>query len=134
VLVLMFIGASPAGTGGGLKTTTLYELGRGARAALLGRSPGRILGIALVWLCAYTIIILVTMAILLALESALAGDRALFIAVSAAANVGLSADPISITGNGLYALAATMLLGRVLPWVVLWWAALTTPEADIAVG
>jgi trk system potassium uptake protein TrkH len=134
VLVLMFIGASPAGTGGGLKTTTLYELGRGARATLLGRAPGRILGVALVWLCVYTTIILVTMAILLMLETALPGDRALFIAVSAAANVGLSADPVSITGNGLYTLATTMLLGRVLPWIVLWWAALTTPEADIAVG
>jgi trk system potassium uptake protein TrkH len=134
VLVLMFIGASPAGTGGGLKTTTLYELGRGARATLFGRSPGRILGVALVWLFAYTIIIFLTMTLLLMLESALAGDRALFIAVSAAANVGLSPDPVSITGNGLYTLATTMLLGRVLPWAVLWWAALTTPEADIAVG
>ena len=134
VIVLMFIGASPASTGGGLKTTTLYELGRGARVALDGRAPGRIMGVAIAWTLLYTAMIVVTMTLLLRTQAALPGDRALFLTVSAAANVGLTPDPISITGEGLYTLCGAMFFGRFVPWIILWWSALTTQEADIAVG
>jgi trk system potassium uptake protein TrkH len=134
VIVLMFIGASTAGTGGGLKVTTLFELGRGARQSLALRTPPRTLGIALAWLGIYVLLIIVTMTLLLRSEGALPGDRALFIATSAASNTGLSLDPIAITGTGLNTLSAVMLIARVLPWLILWWAALTTREADVAVG
>ena len=57
VLALMAVGASPAGTAGGLKTTTLWQLARGARAALAGRPPGRLFGIAAAWVAAYALVV-----------------------------------------------------------------------------
>ena len=39
-----------------------------------------------------------------------------------------------ITRDNAYALCVTMLLGRLLPIVILWWMALTTDDADVAVG
>lgn len=134
VVLLMFVGASPAGTAGGLKSTTLFELCRGAWLALRGRAAGKIFGIAAVWTAVYLLVIITAMAMLLQFESSLPGDRGLFIAVSAAANVGLSLDPVSVTGDGMVLLSVVMLLGRMLPWAVLWWSALATRDAEIAVG
>lgn len=134
VVMLMFIGAGSAGTAGGLKVTTLTELTRGGFRLLRGQLPGRMLGVALAWFATFATLNIVTMTMLLRTEVALPGDRSLFISVSAASNAGLSIDPISITGDGLILLSITMLLGRTLPWVVLWCAALWVREADVAVG
>jgi trk system potassium uptake protein TrkH len=134
VLILMPIGASPAGTGGGLKTTTLVALARGARAALGGRPVARVLGIAMVWCGAYLVVVLITGLRLLTTEPQLPADQILFIATSAVGNVGISNAPISITGNGLYALSIGMMLGRILPLVILWWTALGARDTDLAVG
>jgi Trk-type K+ transport system membrane component len=58
----------------------------------------------------------------------------LFLAVSAASNVGLAHEPVSMAGPGLVILSAAMLLGRVLPIAILWWQAATSREADVPVG
>ena len=64
----------------------------------------------------------------------LPADRSLFLAVSAVSNVGLSHDPIGITGPGLYVLSTLMLAGRVAPLLVLWWMVKVAPDAEVAVG
>jgi Trk-type K+ transport system membrane component len=61
-------------------------------------------------------------------------DRVLFTTISAAANAGLSHDPLSVTASNAWTLATTRLLGRLLPICVLWWMALTTRDADVVVG
>jgi hypothetical protein len=61
-------------------------------------------------------------------------DRLLLLAVSAASNAGLSHDRVAIVGPGLAALSATMLLGRLLPWGLLWWLAAAAPDENVAIG
>ena len=134
VMLLMIVGASPAGTGGGLKTTTLYELVRGSYRSLRARPVWRVFGFAMVWLGTYALLVLITTMVLVSTEPQLAADQVLFTSISAVSNVGLSYAPISITGDGLYTLSISMMLGRVVPLVILWWAALTTRDADVAVG
>ncbi len=61
-------------------------------------------------------------------------DQLLFLSVSAASNVGLSHDTLSLVLAPLYTLCLVMFLGRIGPVLVLWWMAETTPDADLAVG
>jgi hypothetical protein len=61
-------------------------------------------------------------------------DRLLFIAVSAASNCGLAHDRVGIVGSGMYVLSLTMLLGRILPIVILWWVVRHADETDVAIG
>lgn len=134
IVVLMMIGGNPGGTAAGLKPTTLLELLRGVRAAVRGERVRRAFGIAAAWTIAYLALVLVGFLLLLWRVPDLLPDRLLFLTFSAASNVGLAHDPVSITGPGLYTLSAIMLLGRLAPLVVLWWMARTTHDADIAVG
>ena len=134
VMLLMAVGASPAGTGGGLKTTTVYELARGAYRSLGARPVSRIFGFAMVWLGTYALLVLATTTVLVSTEPQLGADQILFTAISAASNVGISYAPISITGDGLYMLSISMMLGRLLPLAILWWAAMTVRDADVAIG
>ena len=134
VMVLMLIGANPAGTGGGVKATTVAQLVTGIRAALRGERVTRTFGAAAVWLGAYLGIVFGGMLLLLWRVPDLSGDRLLFLTVSAASNIGLAHDPVSITGPGLYTLCAVMLAGRVAPVFVLWWMARTTADAEVAVA
>jgi trk system potassium uptake protein TrkH len=133
-LLLMLVGASPGGTGGGLKGTTVFELFRGVGCALRGWAASRMFGIAAMWLAAYLLLILGTTMYLSATEPQIPSDQILFIATSAVTNTGMSFGPISIAGQGLYTLAGAMWLGRILPLAVLWWAALTTRDGDVAVA
>ena len=61
-------------------------------------------------------------------------DRLMFLATSAASNVGLSHNPVAVVGSGSIVLTITMFLGRLLPLGILWWTAMTVRDADIAVG
>ena len=61
-------------------------------------------------------------------------DRLFFDAVSAASNVGLAHEPLTLGRGGSYVLAASMLAGRFAPLMVLWWMADTTKGAEMAVG
>lgn len=134
LMLLMLVGASPAGTASGVKTTTLWQLCRGIRGMLRGSPVPRIVGIAAVWLFGFALMLIVGILLLASLEPQLSPDRLLFLACSAVGNVGLSHDPVSTTGPGLLVLSALMLAGRLAPLAVLWWIAETTGGVDVVVG
>jgi trk system potassium uptake protein TrkH len=134
LILLMMIGGNPGGTAAGLKATTVVELFHGVRAALRGRRVRRAFGVAAAWAMIYLGIVLVGFLLLIWQAPDLTADRSLFLAVSAASNVGLSHDPIAITGPGLYVLSAIMLAGRIAPLLVLWWMVKVSPDAEVAVG
>jgi trk system potassium uptake protein TrkH len=138
LVVLMIVGGSPGGTAGGLKTTTVWRLFGGVRDSLAGRYVTRSFGVAACWAALYFTIALAGFLLLLASEPDLPADRLLFLAFSAASNVGLSHDAVSITGNGLYTLSGMMLAGRLAPLLVLGWLASSAghdvEDAPVAVG
>jgi len=134
VLILMGIGASTGGTGGGIKSNTLAVLIGGLRQIWRGVLPQRVVAIAAWWLVGYVMIAGGCMLGLLTVTNVLPPDRLLFLSVSAASNVGICYDPVSITGQGLWVLSATMLLGRVTPLAVLWWVWRAAPAQELAVG
>jgi Trk-type K+ transport system membrane component len=86
-----------------------------------------------VWLAVYFALVFAGLLLLLWRAADMAADRLLFLTVSAASNVGLAHDPVSIVGPGLYTLCALMLAGRVAPVFVLWWMA-RSADADVAVA
>ena len=130
----MVIGANPASTGGGVKTTTFVEIVRGIGNALAGRPVSRAFGIAAIWLAGYCAIVILGFICLLWQAPDLPSDRLLFLSISAASNVGLSHDSLSMVLSGLVTLSLVMLLGRIAPMLVLWWMAETTNDSEIAVG
>jgi trk system potassium uptake protein TrkH len=133
-LLFMAVGASSAGTGGGIKTTTLAVLLAGLWRTYRRQQPGRLFAIAAIWLGIYCLVAFLCLLALLVTQPQLAPDRLLFMSISALSNVGLSKDPISLTGPALYILSITMLLGRLLPLAILWWTAKTVPDADLLVA
>jgi trk system potassium uptake protein TrkH len=134
LIALMMIGASPAGTGSGLKTTTIAELFRGIRRLLDAQPVGRSMGIAVTWVGSYLAMLLGAVILLSHVNPVLSTDHALFSAVSALSNVGFSLSEIPDRKNVLFAYCAIMLLGRMVPLMILWWMAETTTDADLAVG
>jgi trk system potassium uptake protein TrkH len=134
LILLMIVGGNPAGTAGGLKATTVVELVKGVRAALRGRRVRRSFGVAAAWAIVYLGIVLLGFLLLVWRVPDVTVDRALFLAVSAVSNVGLSHDPIAVTGTGLYVLSALMLAGRIAPLLVLWWMVRVAPDSELAVG
>jgi trk system potassium uptake protein TrkH len=134
IIALMIVGTSPAGTGGGLKTTTLAELFRGARRLLRGQSAGRSLGIALAWLGIYLLMLAGAAILLSHVDFAAGADTIFFNSASALGNVGFCAAELPDESRLMYAYSAIMLLGRMAPLLVLWWMADTTKNADAAIG
>jgi Trk-type K+ transport system membrane component len=61
-------------------------------------------------------------------------DQLLFLSVSATSNVGLSHDALSLVTWPLGTLSILMLLGRAVPFLVLWWMAETTDGAETLVA
>lgn len=126
-MMFMFVGASPGGTGGGVKVTTFAVLFATLRAELRGaeeaslfdrRLPAgtvrRAISVAFVSVVVLTLVIL----LLLILET---GDalRIAFEAVSAFATVGLSANLTpGLSSPGKLIIILTMLVGRVGPLTV----------------
>lgn len=130
IIILMFIGASPGGTGGGIKITTFGIMIASVMATLRGkyqvnmynrRIPGEIIRKSFVLtLVSLSLVILVTTGLVIVEK----GDflRILFEVVSAFGTVGLSAVPagtISLAGYfsdlGKLLLVVTMYFGRVGP-------------------
>lgn len=120
--LLMMFGASPAGTGGGLKSTTLATmLGliictlRGSREVnLFGHPlPSERIQIASATVMFYLLTLLVSIFILLLLETAPFQVLA-FEAISALGTVGLSAGATGVLGtSGKLVIIALMFIGRV---------------------
>ena len=102
LMTLMFIGASPGGTGGGVKTTTVVALMAATRSTLRGREevvirnrqiPDKVV-LRAVSITVASLLFVLAMALLLALSSNLKGDEPftflelLFTCISAFATVG----------------------------------------------
>ena len=106
----------------------------GTRRCLRGQPAGRTCGIALCWVGIYLALALLGIVTLLAYEPQMAADRVVFLSFSALSNVGLAPDALSVAGPGSYVLSALMLAGRMVPWLILWWMADTTTDAELAIG
>lgn len=130
LMILMAVGGVSGAAAGGIKLTSLWKIVAGTRNAMRGGAPGRVFGIALAWLGLYGLLVLVTVLCLLGTEPGQPGDRLLFLAVSAASNVGLAQNPVSIVKEGMFVLSVAMLLGRVLPLAVLWWVVEWATDGD----
>jgi len=148
-MLLMFIGASPGGTGGGIKTTTAVVLlaaipaiaARRAEVEVLNRriplsTVFRSTAIAVVGL----IVVIVTTGLLLATHDA-PFESLLFEGFSAFGTVGLSLGATaSLDGFGKLVIAAAMLAGRIGPLTLALLlgrtraARLSYPQARIMVG
>jgi trk system potassium uptake protein TrkH len=134
ILCMMIVGAAPGGAAGGVKFTTLFNLTRGIHRSIRGQAAGHTFAIAAVWAAGYGLLILTVLLILLGIHPEMPADHLLFVCVSAVGTVGLSQNPITITGGGLIVLSIAMLVGRLAPLLVLWWCA-AEPEPDaVAVG
>ncbi len=123
-LLLMFIGGSPVGTAGGIKTVTLTVLIAAALATIRNRDEvvicrrsitGQAIRKALAVAGMAALIVLVSTGLLAAVTDAPLVDL-LFEAVSATATVGLTRDltPL-LNGWGKLIIIATMYLGRIGP-------------------
>ncbi|MGD0461483.1 MAG: hypothetical protein ABSB74_03240 [Tepidisphaeraceae bacterium] len=134
LVVLMLIGASPAGTGSGLKTTTVVELARGARKLLRGETVGKSFAIAVVWLGTYLGLLLGAVLLLSHVSGNDPADNILFNAVSGMSNVGFSATAVASQKSVMFAYCAIILVARMAPLMVLWWMAETTADAELAIG
>ena len=123
VFFLMIIGASPAGTGGGLKTTAFAALVGLVRSTLKGRNRIRFfkrevplvkLQAATAGLAFYCTLLFVAMFLLLMTETGAAFEVVMFEAISAMGTVGLS---MGLTGDlseiGKLVIIVLMTAGRV---------------------
>ncbi len=124
--VFMFIGASPASTGGGIKTTTVLVLIMTVVSYLRSKNDVELLGHKIDKLAVYrtlTVTMLSLLAVILCfsvlyftLPEDVSGVDCLFEAVSAFSTAGLSAGPTAIAGvPGRILLMITMYIGRVGP-------------------
>ena len=122
---LMFIGASPSGTGGGIKTTTFRILINCTRSVLQGKEevivyrrkipvPLLLKAVAVVFGSAMTVILATILISFVELESQLNLIQILFEVISAFATVGLSMGiTASLSPLSLVILVLTMYTGRV---------------------
>lgn len=124
---LMFIGASPGSTGGGIKTTTLFALLLSAKCATTGdkkqafrrKIPEEVFDKASTLLFLALGVVFVTTLLLSVFEPRLSLSQALFEAVSAFATVGLSTGitpTLSVPGRII--IIITMFIGRIGPVTV----------------
>ena len=151
IIALMFVGASPGSTGGGIKTTTLRILLSCTGMVLQGKEevliyrrqipPSRVLK-AIAVVMGSGLLVLSTTTIVSLSNPKLSFLDVLFEAVSAFATVGLSTGiTADLSDLGKYAIITTMYLGRV--GILLFMAALLGdpqptaiqyPEEDLLVG
>ena len=94
LIVLMMIGAGPAGTASGLKSTTPVELARGTCRLLSGQPAGRAFAVAFVWLAVYLGLALAAVMLLAYVSGNDPADSVLFNAISALSNVGFTISPM----------------------------------------
>ena len=149
ITILMFIGASPGSTGGGIKTTTFYVLLRSIWASSTGdhptafkrKLPRDIIGRAsLITLLALGLVLVVTF-LLCVLEPKTSFLALLFETVSAFGTVGLSTGITpDLTSLSKFFLVVTMYIGRLGPlsvaclWAVKVPSEISYAEESLAIG
>jgi Trk-type K+ transport system membrane component len=135
ILIVMLIGAGPAGTGGGIKITSVHLLFCNCFRLLRGKNAGPVFGFTLFWIMIYLAAVFGTTLMLVIAMPQMTADRLMFLAVSAVGNVGTSQSPLTLNANGLYALSLGMAFGRIAPLVLLIIAAKrvrSSTEAELA--
>ncbi len=122
IILLMWIGASPASTGGGIKTTTFAVALLNLRSIITGRERVEVFGKQIpahVTTKAFSTILLSLLYLVAALFALLITEQhpfelLLFEVVSAMSTVGLSAGITGqLTTEGKYIIIATMIVGRI---------------------
>ena len=103
VLLVLLVGTGTAGAAGNMGLGWLATLDRRRR------------GPAVNALLAQSMLLSGTLLVLARVDPTLPALRRLLLVVSASMNVGLSHEPVSITGPGLIAVAVCVLLGKLLP-------------------
>ena len=140
MMVLMFVGASPGSTGGGMKTTTVFVAFAALRSASTNhppeafrrRIPEEAQHKAFVVLSLGLIVVIAVSTLLCILEPALGMADILFETVSAVATVGLSTGITPGLGNAArVVLVLTMYIGRLGPLTI---ASLWVREPDTGVS
>jgi trk system potassium uptake protein TrkH len=153
VIVLMFIGASPGSTGGGIKTTTLAVLARFLTARLTSRQPqhlfdrsvpmSSVLNAFQILGAALGLVVLATGALALTEEGLARFLDYAFEATSAFGTVGLSTGITpKLSTTGKLVLVAVMFLGRTGPLLLVIVAARSAeevpayryPEEEVMIG
>lgn len=139
IMALMFVGASPGSTGGGIKTTTLFVIWKELisvafnrhRSAFKRTIPENVAGKAMVVVFLAILCIFVSTTLIVIFEPNIALDRILFEVVSAFATVGLSTGITPhLTDASKLVLIFTMFIGRVGPLTLLTlWSGQTLPRA-----
>jgi len=124
-VILMFIGASPGGTGGGIKTTTFIVLTATVFSVMRGQEDTTILKRrvdkftvyrALAIVTGALFVVFVTTGIILTADPDINGIDALFEATSGFGTVGLTAGVTStLSAISKFAVSCTMFVGRVGP-------------------
>lgn len=149
MMVLMFIGASPGSTGGGVKTTTFFVLFKGIESAATNKRerafryslPKDAFRKAAVIVTLALSLVIVSTYLLILMDPQVAFIDALFEMVSAFATVGLSTGitPTLSAGSKILSICI-MYTGRLGPLTVasLWYFTngdrVNFPEGDIAIG
>lgn len=127
LMALMFIGASPGSTGGGMKTTTLGTLWLSIKSFLQGRSRMNVFnreipsGSVMKAFSTFSLFVVIMLADLLILSSIEKASyiQVLFEIVSALGNTGLSMGiTANLTSLGKLVLIITMFIGRVGPLTI----------------
>lgn len=124
-VILMFIGASPAGTGGGIKTTTFIVLAATVFSTMRGVEQTTLLKRRIDQSTVYRaisiffgalVLVLVTTGIILTADPNVSGIDALFEAASGFGTVGLTAGVTqTLSDISKFAVTCTMFVGRVGP-------------------
>lgn len=128
VMILMFIGASPGSTGGGIKTTTFAVLVHGVYSVIKGkhdveighrRLPQGDFGRAVTMISLAGALVIAVTTLLLITQPELGLMELLFETVSAFGTVGLSLGiTAELNGIGRFLVILTMFIGRVGPMTV----------------
>jgi trk system potassium uptake protein TrkH len=151
ICLLMFIGASPGSTGGGIKTTTAATTFAYLRSYVMGRKrtemkyrslPEKTVEKAFLLIILALVLVVVIQFLLLIFEPNLRFFSLLFEVISAFGTVGLSLGITSALGSAAkILLMITMFIGRIGPMTLLLAlsrdesrAIITYPEEDVMIG
>lgn len=123
IMIVMFIGASPGSTGGGIKTTTFFVLMKSMFATIRGKKyiefqkktiPFELVDKAYSIILMALIVIVVSTFVLTIVEPQIAFEKLLFESISAFSTCGLSNGACELIGlGGKIVLVLNMYIGRI---------------------